>query len=345
MLALLLLLAFQVSPELRQHIDAGLKAKSAGDLDRAVREFKRVVELAPNLAASHVNLGAVLFDRKDYAAAVPSLKRALELNPELPGAAHMLGAALLAQGFASESITWLQKSGSDDLLGVALLEAGRTREAVDRLESALLKRPDDQDLLYYLSRAHGTLSRDLADRVRDAGPTAPRAQQLIGEAMAAARNPELAEKHFRAALALRPDMRGIHQAIGELLLESGDYAKAEAEFRAEARLAPGAAVTAYKLGVVLLNLGRVQDAIAELRRANTLQPGMPETLLELARALAAGDDAVKAEPLLLEVLKMEGESALAESAHFQLAEIYRKLGRTADAQREMKRFKELRDKR
>ena len=62
--ALLLLLAFQVTPELRQHVEAGMKAKSAGDLDTAIREFKRVVELAPELAAAHVNLGAVYFDKK-----------------------------------------------------------------------------------------------------------------------------------------------------------------------------------------------------------------------------------------------------------------------------------------
>ena len=57
---ILVLLAFQVSPELRQHVDAGLKAKAAGDLDGAIREFQRVVELAPTLAAAHVNLGACL---------------------------------------------------------------------------------------------------------------------------------------------------------------------------------------------------------------------------------------------------------------------------------------------
>ena len=54
-----LLLALQVAPELKKHVDAGLKAKHAGDLDTAIREFERVVELAPELAASYVNLGAV----------------------------------------------------------------------------------------------------------------------------------------------------------------------------------------------------------------------------------------------------------------------------------------------
>ena len=144
---ILLAALLQVTPELRQHVDAGLKAKSAGDLDGAAREFRRVVELAPQMAAAHVNLGMVYFEKKDYGNAIPVLRKALELNRDLPGARGMLGAALLAQGYAEEAIPFLEAAQSFDLLGVALLEAGRARDAAaDRLEAALQKRPDDPDL-------------------------------------------------------------------------------------------------------------------------------------------------------------------------------------------------------
>ncbi len=95
---LLLCFALQITPELRQHVDAGLKAKAAGDLDTAIREFQKVAELAPALPAAHVNLGAVYFEKKDYEHAIPALRRGLELNPNQPGTEGMLGAALLAQG-------------------------------------------------------------------------------------------------------------------------------------------------------------------------------------------------------------------------------------------------------
>jgi tetratricopeptide (TPR) repeat protein len=339
----LIYLAFQVTPELRQHVEAGLKAKAAGDLVTAAHEFELAAQLAPGLAAAHVNLGAVYLEKKDYAAAIPPLRKALELNPDLPGAHGMLGAALLAQGFAAESIPHLEKAQSDDLLGVALLEAGRVREAIDRLESALQKRPDDPDLLYYLSQAHGQLSKQFFDRLRDTGPESARKQQILGEVAAQAGNREAAEKHFRSALELRPDLRGIHFAIGELYLASGDYEHAESEFRAEARTSPGSAVAAYKLGTVLLNRGQVREAIVELTRADTLQPDMPETLLALAKAMDAAGQTTGAEKLLLRVLEQEETSKLAETAHFQLAQIYRKLGRAADAENQMKLFQKLRD--
>jgi Flp pilus assembly protein TadD, contains TPR repeats len=343
MIAVLLLsLALQVSPELRERVEAGLKAKAAGDLDRAIREFTRVVELAPALPAAHVNLGAVYFEKKDYSAAIPPLRKALELNADLPAAHQMLGAALLSQGFAMEAIPHLEKVQSDDLLGVALLEAGRVRESVDHLEAALQKRPNDPDLLYYLARAHELLSRQLHRRLQSEHADSARAEQLQGETLAASGDYSAAQKHFRAALEKRPDLRGVHHALGELLLESGDYERAEAEFRAEARLTPGSAVTAYKLGVTLLHRGILQEAISELKRSNTLQPGMPETELELGRALHAAGEAEAAEHWLRKALQHESSGSLAASAHFLLAEIYRKQGRVAEADQEMKLFQRQR---
>jgi tetratricopeptide (TPR) repeat protein len=342
--ALLLLLLLQITPEAGQHINAGMQAKTAGDLDTAIREFKRVVELAPELAAAHVNLGAAYLGKRDYGSAIPALRKALELNPNLPGAQSILGTALLAQGYACESVPHLQKGGPDDLLGVALLECGQPREALDRLEAALGKRPNDPDLLYYLSRTHSELAKRSVERLRAEHPDSGRTQQVMGEISAAAGDRASAEKYFRAALAIRADLRGVHFALGELLLAAGEYQKAEAEFRAEAALSPGSAVTAWRLGSVLANLGRTNEAITELKRADTLHPDMPETLLELGTVLNASGDAQAAEGYLARVLKFERDTALAASAHLQLAQVYRKLGRAGDAEREMKAFQSLRSR-
>src|SRR6266702_489616 len=192
-----LLVALQAAPtELKRHVDAGLAAKRAGDLDTAVREFQRVVELAPGLAAAHVNLGAVYYEKKDYGHAIPSLRKALELNPDLPGAHGMLGVALLAQGYAAESSPHLEKAKSGEVLGVALLEAGRAREAVDKLEEALEKQPDNPDLLYYLSQAHARLAKQAFDALAERSPDSARTRQMLGETRAAAGNRDAAVRSF-----------------------------------------------------------------------------------------------------------------------------------------------------
>jgi tetratricopeptide (TPR) repeat protein len=335
-------LAAQIASELNERVAAGLKAKKQNDLETAIREFKRVVELAPNLPAAHMNLGAVYFEKRDYDKAIPALRKALELNPELIGAHELLGAALAARGYWADAIPSLEKAQVPELLGVALLETGRVREAIDRLESALEKRPEDPDLLYYLGQAYGRLSKQFVDRLVGHGVDTARKEQLLGEAAAETGKRDAAEKHFRAALEKRADLQGVHLAIGELYLTSGDYANAEREFREELRLTPGAAITHYKLGATLLERGRLEESLAELKLADRLRPEMPETLLELAKATAAAGDSRAAESLFQKVISLEKTSELARIAHFQLAQLYRKLGRTADAERELQLFQTIR---
>lgn len=339
---LLWFVALQAAPDLRQHVEAGLAAKRAGDLPTAAREFKSAAELAPNLPAAHVNLAAVYVAQKNYDAAIPVLRRALQLQPDLPGAEDMLGVALLAQGYAAEAIAHLQKAGDDDVLAIALLQSGREREALDKLEAALQHNPGDPDLLFYLAQAHAQLSRQALQALQARHPESARAHQIQGEAYAAAGRRDAAAQSFKAALALRPDLPGVHLALGDIYLGSGDFERAEREFQQEAHLAPGSAAAAYKLGLVLLNRGQTAPAQAELKRAEALQPGMPETLFELAKATATMGDLTGAEKLLRQILEQEKTTKLAESAHFQLAQIYRKLGRAAEADREMSLFQDLR---
>jgi tetratricopeptide (TPR) repeat protein len=281
---------------------------------------------------------------RDYEKAVPPLRRALELNPELTGSAQMLGTALLALGAPAEAIAPLEKARVKDLLGIALLEAGRVRDAVDQLEAALVERPDDPDLLYYLSQAHARLSKTLFDKLRANSAGMARADQMTGEALAAAGNRDEAEKRLRSALAARPGLRGVHLALGELAMASGDYAHAEAEFRAESGLAPRSAVAVYRLGVALANMGNTAEAARELERAYRLAPDMPETSLALGKALAATNQLQAAIEAFRRVLAAADASPLAEAAHLQLSQLYRQMGRAADADRELEALRQLRSR-
>jgi tetratricopeptide (TPR) repeat protein len=343
-IALLWMLWQTVSPEAAQHARAGLQAKQEGHLDVAISEFKKVTELEPNLAAAFVNLGAVYLDNHDQSAAIPPLKRALELNPDLPGAQQMLGFALLAQGYPREAIPHLERAQAQDGLGIAQLELGRYPEAIINLEAALAKRPNDPDLLYYLGRASGLLSKQTYDALETGYPDSARAHQASGENYAAVRRVPEAEREYVEALKLRPDIPGIHLELGELYEVAGQTAKAEEEFRAEAKLRPGDAEAAYRLGKTLLQNGKVREARVELERAIRLRPEMPETLYSLGKAALLEGDASVAEKSWTKLLEIEKESALAAQAHFGLATLYRKQGNTAASEREMQEFRRLQAK-
>jgi tetratricopeptide (TPR) repeat protein len=335
-------LAWQaVSPEAVTHAKAGLAARQAGHLTEAVSEFKQVTELAPTFPAGFVNLGAALMESREYAAAIAPLKRALELDPTLAGAEQMLGYALLSAGYAAEAIPHLEKTQSQDALGIAQLKTGKLAEAIANLNAALAKRPNDPELLYYLGRASGLLSKEVFDTLESTYPQSARAHESLAENYAALRKVSEAETEYKAALRIRPDAPGIHLALGELYGLAAEWPKAEEEFRAEAKLQPGDAEAAYRLGAALLQNGKIKEAKAELQRADRLRPEMPETLFSLGKAALLDGDLATAEKSWSEVIAVEKSGPMAEQAHFSLAGLYRKKGQTAEAEHQMEEFRAL----
>jgi tetratricopeptide (TPR) repeat protein len=329
------------STSARRHLKVGLEADRQGHLDAAIQEFRKATELNPKLADAFVALGQAHIEKHDYDGAIAPLNRALELSPQLADAHRLLGYALLAQGYAAKAIPHLERVDDKGALGIAESEAGQLPEAVANLSGALAKRPNDPDLLYYLGRASGLLGKQAIDTLQAAYPDSARAHQAMGENYLVLRRLPEAEKEYKEALRLRPDLPGLHMELGQVHAAAFQWAQAEGEFRVETKLQPGNAEAAYRLGAALLEQGKGHESLAELRRADQLRPEMPETLYSLGKAALLDGDAVSAEKAWTKVSEIEGQSSLAAQAHFQLANLYRKQGNTAKAQREMLEYQKL----
>ncbi len=335
-------LAWQtVSPEALQHLQAGAEADKQRHFDVAIEEYKKVTELAPKLPDGFVNLGQAYMENRDYGAAIAPLKHAVELAPDLAGAHQLLGYALLAQGYPAEAIPHLEKINEQTALGIAQIGTGQLPQAVANLQAALAKHPNDADLLYYLGRASGLMSKQSIDTLLAEYPDSARAHQALAENYFVLRQMPQAEKEFREALRLRPDTPELHLELGLVYAGSSQWAKAEEEFRAQTRMQPGNAEAAYRLGSALLQQGKAAEARTELERSNRLLPDMPETLYSLGKAAALAGDSAAAEKAWTRLLSIEKQSSLAAQTHFALAGLYRKQGKTAEAERETQEFQKL----
>ena len=338
-----MMLAQTMTPEAIEHARAGMDAQKQGDLDTAIKEFKTVTEIQPDLAAAFVNLGAAYLMKRDYAAGTAALERALTLNPDLIGAHQMLGTSLLASGRANDAIPHLEKSKTIDLLGIAYLEAGRLGDAIGMLGTALNQRPNDPDLLYYFGRAAALASKESFDALLASVPDSARGHQALAEQYEQLRQPALAEKEYRAAIKARPDLPSLHLELGKLLANAGNWPGAEIEFREESKLRPEHAETAWRLGSALLQQGKGPAALTELKRADRLEAGMPETLLALGKAASQTGDTALAEKSWTQLVGIEKESDLAAQAHFELASLYRKAGRAQDADKELAIYRKIKE--
>ena len=290
----------------------------------------------------------------------------------------MLGEALLARGYSAEAIPHLQRAHRLDLLGIALTEEHRTAQAIETLLAALQENPNNPDLLFYLGKACGFLSKKSFDQLVHSNPKSARAHELMAESYLAQQQIENAEREYRTALEVRSDLRGIHLALGLIKLEAGNLDDADVDVaninapgqivisgeKAKVEIAIGLAKehgipramllnvagayhsrlmeSAYQeLGSVLLQKGHTHEALAELERSNRLRPQMIETLFDLGRASALENRPDAAEKAWLEVVALGGTSDLAASARLQLSQLYRKEGKIAEADRQLERYREL----
>lgn len=338
----LLWAAEDVSTEARQHMQAGLQAAQQHQLQAAILEFRKVTELAPTVPAGFVRLGQVYMENGEVEAAMAPLKRALELDPGLAPAHKLLGYALLTQGYAAEAVPHFQSIQDSAGLGIAQVEMERPSEAVANLQAALAQKPNDPDLLFYLSRASEMLSTQTTEALLTSFPNSARAHQLSGKTFFNMRQMSEAEKEYKQALALRPDLPGLHLELGQIYAASAQWANAEQEYRKEAERQPGNAEAAYRLGEALLWQGNADGAKRELDRSNKLHPDMPETLYALGKAASQGGDDTMAERAWLRVAELEKESPLAGQAHLNLAALYRKQRKPQQAEKEMQAFRKSR---
>jgi tetratricopeptide (TPR) repeat protein len=341
---ILLLLFFGTQlllPEAGQHMQAGIAADKQRQFDVAIIEFKKVTELDPTFVDGFISLGQTYMEKHEYASAIAPLKHALEVDPDAAPAHRLLGYALLVQGYAAQAIPHLERAQDRTALGIAQIQTGQLSEAVVNLQAALAARPNDPDILYYLGRASGLLSKQAIDTLLADHPDSARSHQAMGENYFVLRQMPDAEKEYHEALRLRSDSPEVHLELGEVYAGSFQWAKAEEEFRAQTKLQPGNAEAAYRLGAALLEQGKAHEARAELARADKLLPDMPETLYSLGKAASLEGDTAAAEKDWTRLLTLEKESSLAAQAHFGLASIYRKQGKTAAAQHEMQEFQRL----
>jgi tetratricopeptide (TPR) repeat protein len=324
-----------VSSPVAQHMQAGIDAHKQGHFDAAITEFRKATETDPTLVQAFLYLGEEYSQIHDYGAAIPPLKRAVELRPDLDEGHRQLGYALLSAGFAAGALPHLERVHALEALGIAQIETGQYEEAIANLSAALVNRPNDPDLLYYLGRAGGLLSKHAIDTLNAMYPDSARSHQALAENYFVLRQMPQAENEFQQALRQRPDIPRLHLELGLVYAGAAQWDKAEQEFRAECKLQSGNAEASYRLGNALLQEGKTREAQTELERADRLRPEMPETLYALGKAASLNGSPDTAEQVWTKLLAIEKESPLAAQAH------YRKQGKLAKVAAEMQEFQRL----
>ena len=167
---------------------------ATGDHDEAYRLWSRAAAADPSYPSPLNNLASLEINAQRLGEAERLLRRALELDPEYGDARINLSLVLRGRGEPEAARAELRRATKDPRtrangwmqLGFFELEQGRLSEAIEALEQARQRAPQDTDVLNALGEAHfrsGARQRalELWRRSIELNPGQPRLEQVLAE--------------------------------------------------------------------------------------------------------------------------------------------------------------------
>jgi tetratricopeptide (TPR) repeat protein len=352
----------QTSPNRQQQIASHMKQAQTylgeNRPDLAIPEFKAIVALDPKNVDARGNLGVLLFFQGQYADAIPQLRAALALQPNLWKIQALLGMAEKQMGDLKSATTHLEKAFPNLTeakirvqAGVELIDlysaSGDLPKAAPVIAALRDADPTNVELIYTAYRLYSDLLDESRLSLIVAGPNSARAHQMMAHELARQGQTDEAIANYREALKIDPNASGLHFELAEMLNNSGvagSREEAEKEYLAALAVNPLDEKAECKLGDLAALRGDQQAAAEYYQRALKHQPNDSEAILGLSKILMTMNQPENALPLLEHAVKLDPTNAV---AHFRLGTLYRKMGRAADADRELadyQKYKAMKEK-
>jgi len=220
---------------------------------------------------------------------------------------------------------------------------GDLDEAATILAQLRKAAPDNLEVLYAAYRTYSDLSGESMLALSLVAPDSAQMHQVLAHEEERQGNTNSAIAQFREAIALNPQLPGVHFELAELLHTSQNETvkkEAEKEYRAALVENPRDEKPLCRLAEIDAIRGNVQQAYDDYTKAVELQPADADAKLGLAKTLIEMNQTDKALAVLEDTVKLEPTNA---TAHYRLATLYRNVGRTDDAKREVEVYKKLKE--
>jgi cytochrome c-type biogenesis protein CcmH/NrfG len=321
--------------------------------DLAIPEFQKLVALDPGNIEAQSNLGVLLFFRGNYQEAVPQLRAAIDLQPQLWKIRSLLGLAEehmadladarkdLEASFPMIVTRQLKIEVGLDLVGL-YTGSGELDKAAGLVSQLKTAYPDAPEVLYAAYRTYADLSGESMLSLSLVAPDSAQMHQLLAHEEIRQGNTNAAVDQFRQAIALDPDLPGVHYELAELLNTSQDLVvkkEAEQEYRAALKSNPQDEKSICKLGEIALQTGKVQEANEDFSKAIALRPDDSDAKLDMAKVLIQLNQPAKGQELLEQTVQLDPTNA---TAHYRLATFYREQGRMDEAKLQLELYQNLR---
>jgi len=342
---LLLSVALAQAPNPDQLLNAAIQAQQRGDYQTAIRDYRKLLELRPNMVEVKVNLGAALVHVNDFDGAIAMYQSALpQINSSQKNAVlRNLALAYYKKGdfkHAGEHFETLHRAQPNDLgiavlLGYTQVQLQNPLAAITMLEPMEARNSGNMDFEYAYGSALIKAGRRREGAVRiekvaTSGNSAD-AYLLAGSTFLDLNDYEPARHDLDAALRLDPKLPRVHTLAGIARDKTGDTNGAESAFREALKLNPDDFDANLYVGAILYKRRDLDEAKPYLDRALRLNPTSSMARYESAMYESTSGHYESAAQALEKVTK---DDPTWLEPHIELASLYYRLHRPEDGRRE-----------
>jgi tetratricopeptide (TPR) repeat protein len=187
--------------------------------------------------------------------------------------------------------------------------------------------PGDLSARYELVVVRRQIATAQIARLLAVAPDSYHVHQLLGQLYVDRDEDEKALAEYLAVAAARPNLPDVHFWLGHLYWKHGDADHAFAELTRQLEIDPGHPEANGELGAVLVAKDRTAEAIPHLELAIRSKPDLWPAYQQLGQAYATQKNYARAEEILKRDLAHDHDGG----AHYQLAQVLRAEGKTAEA--------------
>ena len=267
-----------------------------GRVDDAIRGFRAVASLEPQLVAAQVNLGNIYLELNRLDDAEQSFSAALNIEKQNPAAHYGLGQVALSRRRYADAATHFEKA-------LALAPAANRIHYALAMSYRGLQNPEKAKLHLAQQGPVGVRVADpLMGRLTELVQSA-RVYLIRGKQALEAKRYEEAAAEFRKAIAANPESVPAHVNLGATLTQLGDLKGAAEEFEKTLLIDPNNTNAHYNLAILLANENNHERAIVHLKTVLTINPndlGARSLLVQQLSKLGRCDEAAEWQQKLIE---------------------------------------------
>ena len=292
-------------------------------MDEAEIKIKDVLAKDPSVLEARYILGNIYSKQNKYDEAIEEFRKALEVDPDYYDAFFGMALAFKKAEMFDEAIVGFKRMIEMDRkdtksflhLGDIFHKKGLLEEAKNYLKSGIAIDPESPWFHNNLGAIYLKMNM-----FSEAG-------QEIQKALSIERSVPLINAHFNLAL--------LHEARGE-------RDKAILEYEKEKEISPFNCMPDFNLGLLYTKSKEMDKAIKEFESCIEKNEEYPDAYVFLAKAyMDTGKALDEAEYMAKKGLALKSELKTTILAHFILADIYNRLGRTNESRRHEQKAREL----